>query len=369
MIDPATASFPRKREPMSRGPSRGRGLWVPAFAGATLVAVCLLLNLSQPLHAAGVETFYKGRSLSIIIGYSVGGGYDTYARLLARFFGDHVPGRPTVLPQNMPGAGSIKAANYIYAVAPRDGTQIATFGRTIPVAPLLSVPGASFDATKLTWLGSIAKDTSLCITSAKSEIKTWDDFLSRPSTFGGEGAGADPDVFARLYKNVFGAKVKLVTGYPGTNDISLAMERGEIDGFCGLSWSTLRSVHPDWLNNKSINIIVQAGLKKANELPAVPLAVDLTSSREQRQIVRLLLVSQEMARPFAGPPALPEDRKAALLSAFTDTLHDPAFLAEAARQGLDVDPVTPKELDALLTEAYATPRDIADKAAKATTSD
>ncbi|HLH95835.1 MAG TPA: hypothetical protein VKW08_12045 [Xanthobacteraceae bacterium] len=316
-----------------------------------------------------MDAFYKGRSISVIIGYSVGGGYDTYARLLARYLGDHVPGRPTVVPQNMPGAGSIKAAKYLYSVAPRDGTAIGTFGRTIPVAPLLSVPGASFDATKFTWLGSVAKDTSLCVTSAKSDIKTWDDFRTKPSTFGGEGAGADPDVFTRLYKNIFGAKVNLVTGYPGTNDISLAMERNEIDGFCGLSWSTLKSVHPDWLNNKSINIIVQAGLKKAAELPAVPLALDLTGSREQLQIVRLLLVSQEMARPFAAPPALPDDRRSALLAGFAATLKDPAFLAEAARQGLDVDPVSPEELDALLAEAYATPRDIADKAAKATMSD
>jgi tripartite-type tricarboxylate transporter receptor subunit TctC len=329
----------------------------------------LLLSLAQPLQAAGVETFYKGRSISVIIGYSVGGGYDTYARLLARYLGDHVPGRPTVLPQNMPGAGSIKAANYIYGVAPRDGTAIATFGRTIPVAPLLAVAGASFDATKLTWLGSIAKDTSLCVTSVKSAIKSWDDFLKLPSAFGGEGAGADPDVYARLYKNVFGAKVKLVTGYPGTNDISLAMERGEIDGFCGLSWSTLKSVHADWLNNKSINIIVQAGLKKAAELPNVPLAIDLTGNQEQSQIVRLMMVSQEMARPFAAPPSLPEDRRAALLEAFAATLQDTVFLAEAGRQGLDVDPVSAREVDALLAEAYATPREVAEKAAKATMSD
>jgi tripartite-type tricarboxylate transporter receptor subunit TctC len=363
------SSFPRKREPIKRGRSRGRGLWVPAFAGTTLSVGCLLLGLAQPLQAAGVETFYKGRSVSVIIGYSVGGGYDTYARLLARYLGDHIPGRPAVLPQNMPGAGSIKAANYIYSVASRDGTAIATFGRTIPVAPLLAVAGASFDATKLTWLGSIAKDTSLCVTSAKSEIKSWDDFLKRPSAFGGEGAGADPDVYARLYKNVFGAKVKLVTGYPGTNDISLAMERGEIDGFCGLSWSTLKSVHADWLNNKSINIIVQAGLKRAAELPNVPLAIDLTGNQEQSQIVRLMMVSQEMARPFAAPPSLPEDRRSALIEAFAATLQDTAFLVEAGRQGLDVDPVSAREVDALLAEAYATPREVVDKAAKATMSD
>jgi tripartite-type tricarboxylate transporter receptor subunit TctC len=321
---------------------------------------------AHPSHAAGVEDFYKGRTLSIIIGYSVGGGYDTYGRLLSRYIGDYIPGRPTVVPQNMPGAGSIKAANYIYGVAPKDGTAIATFGRTIAVAPLLSAASAAFDGTKFTWLGSISKDTSLCVTSSKSEIKTWEDFLAKPSTFGGEGAGADPDVFARLYKNVFGAKVKLVTGYPGTNDVALAMERREIDGFCGLSWSTLRSVHPDWLNNKSINIIVQAGLKKEPQLPDVPLAIDLAGSQEQLQIVKLVLVSQEMARPFAAPPGLPADRRTALLTAFEQTLKDQAFLADARTQNLDVDPVSARDVDALLAEVYATPKTVTDKAAKAT---
>jgi tripartite-type tricarboxylate transporter receptor subunit TctC len=339
--------------------------------GAVLAAgiAIAFLNSAQPADAAGVEDFYKGRTVSIIIGYSVGGGYDTYARLLSRYIGDHIPGRPSVVPQNMPGAGSIKAANYIYGVAPKDGTAIATFGRTIPVAPLLAAAGAAFDATKFTWLGSISKDTSLCVTSAKSEVKTWNDFLAKPSAFGGEGAGADPDVFVHLYKNVFGAKARLVTGYPGTNDVALAMERGEIDGFCGLSWSTLKSRHADWLNNKSINLIVQAGLKKEPELPDVPFAIDLATNQEQLQIVKLMLVSQEIARPFAAPPGLPADRRTALIAAFDQTMKDPAFLAEAMTQGLDVDPVSAAAIDALLAEVYATPKSITDKAAKAAMSE
>jgi tripartite-type tricarboxylate transporter receptor subunit TctC len=335
---------------------------------AATIGLALLIS-ARPLTAAGVEDFYKARNVSIIIGYSVGGGYDTYARLLSRYLGDHIPGRPNVVPQNMPGAGSIKAANFIYGVAPKDGTAIATFGRTIAVAPLLAAAGAAFDGTKFTWLGSISKDTSLCVTSAKSEIKTWDDFLAKPSTLGGEGAGADPDVFAHLYKNVFGARSKLVTGYPGTNDVALAMERREIDGFCGLSWSTLKSRHPDWLNNKSINIIVQAGLKKEPELPDIPFAIDLARTQEQHQIVKLVLVSQEMARPFAAPPGLPADRRAALLAAFDQTMKDPAFLAEAKIQDIDIDPVSAKDIDDLLAEVYATPKDITDKAAKATTAE
>jgi tripartite-type tricarboxylate transporter receptor subunit TctC len=334
-----------------------------------LAAAFLVAGTLGAFAQDDVENFYRGKQVSVVVGSSPGGGYDTYARLLARRFGSYIPGNPTVVPQNMPGAGSIKAANYIYGVAAKDGAAIGTFGRTIPVAPLLAAAGAAFDATKFTWLGSISKDTSLCVTSAKSPIKTWDDFLAKPSTLGGEGAGADPDVFAHLYKNVFGAKSKLVTGYPGTNDISLAMERQEIDGFCGLSWSTLRSIHPDWLNNKSVNIIVQAGLKKAPELPDVPLAIDLAKGQEQLQIVKLVLVSQEMARPFAAPPGLPADRRAALIGAFDQTMQDRAFLAEAKKQGLDVDPVSAAAIDALLAEVYATPKSVADKAAKATTTE
>jgi tripartite-type tricarboxylate transporter receptor subunit TctC len=356
--DPPRSSL-RRQGPVRRVLSFRSGVWV-GFA---------LLSFAQSAVAAGVEDFYKGRTVSIIIGYSVGGGYDTYARLLSRYLGDHIPGRPTVVPQNMPGAGSIKAANYIYGVAPKDGAAIGTFGRTMPVAPLLAATGAAFDGTKFAWLGSISKDTSLCVTWSKSAIKTWGDFLTKPSTLGGEGAGADPDVFAHLYKNVFGAKAKLVTGYPGTNDVALAMERQEIDGFCGLSWSTLKSRHPDWLNNKSVNIIVQASLKKEPELPDVPLAIDLTRSQEQLQIVKLVLVSQEMARPFAAPPGLPADRRTALLAAFDETMRDRNFLAEAKTQTLDVDPVSAKDIDALLAEVYATPKSVTDKAAKATMSD
>jgi tripartite-type tricarboxylate transporter receptor subunit TctC len=351
-------------EPNMRRPDRIR-------AGIVLAAGIgfVLLNSAPSADAAEVEDFYRGRTVSLIIGYSVGGGYDTYGRLLSRYLGEHIPGRPNMLPQNMPGAGSIKSANYIYGVAPKDGTAIGTFGRTIAVAPLLAAAGAAFDGTKFTWLGSISRDTSLCVTWSTSGIRTWADFLAKSSTFGGEGAGADPDVFAHLYRHVFGAKAKLVTGYPGTNDVSLAMERGEIDGFCGLSWSTLKSRHPDWLNNKSINIIVQAGLKKEPELPDVPLAIDLTRNQEQLQIVKLVLVSQEIARPFAAPPGLPAERRSALIAAFDETMRDRNFLAEAKTQELDVDPVSPKDIDALLAEVYATPKSVTDKAAKATASD
>ena len=294
--------------------------------------------------------------MSLVIGYSVGGGYDAYGRLLARHLGKHIPGQPNVLAQNMTGAGSLKAANYIYSVAPKDGLAIGTFSRSLAIAPLLAK--AEFDSTKFTWIGSVTDEVSLCVTRHDSPVKTFNDLLAKPSTFGGEGAGSDPNVFALLYRNVFGAKIKLVQGYPGTNEIQLATERGEVDGLCGLSWSTLKGRYPHWLGERKANILVQAGIKTQAELPNVPAATDLAKEPEQRQILNLILIGQAMARPFAAPPGIPADRKAALIAAFDRTMQDPDFLAEAARLNFEVNPVTAARLDALLAEAYATPKDV-----------
>ncbi len=330
---------------------------------APYAVACLGLLLIGPAVGAGVEDFYKGRNVNLIIGYSVGGGYDLYARTLAAHIGRHIPGAPSIVPQNMTGAGSLRAANYIYGVAPKDGSVFGTFSRSMAVAPLLA--DAKFDATKFTWLGSVTNDVSLCVSWHSSAIKTFDDMLTKPFTFGGEGAGSDPDIFALLYKNVFGAKLKLVSGYPGTNDTTLAMERGEVDGLCGLSWGTIKTRHGDWLANKQINLLVQAGLHKEPEIPNVPFAADRTTTDEQRQILRLVVASQGMARPFAAPPDLPPERKAALVDAFAATMKDQAFLSEAARLKLEVNPITPAEIDALLRDVYATPKDVVAKTAKA----
>jgi tripartite-type tricarboxylate transporter receptor subunit TctC len=259
----------------------------------------------------------------------------------------------------------MRAASFLSAAAPRDGSVFGTFGRTIATAPLLMPMSAPLDATKLTWLGSVTNEVSLCVTWHASPVKTWQDALDKPITMGGEGTGADPDVYALLYKNVFGAKWKLVTGYHGTNDTVLAMERGEVDGLCGLSWSTLTSRHPQWLTDKSVNIINQAALKKQPELPEVPLATELTRDPEKLQILKLLLASQEFARPFAAPPDIPADRKAALIAAFEQTMRDPEFLAEAQKLGMDVNPLSAQAVHDLVAELYATPKPVIEKAAQA----
>ena len=340
-----------------------RDYWMPAFAGMTAL---LVVSNFGPARAQSVEEFYKGKNISLLIGFSVGGGYDLYARHLARFMGKHIPGNPTIVPQNMAGAGSLRAANFLFTAAPKDGTAIGTFSRTTGINPLLE-SGATFDGTKFGWLGSVTNDVSTCVTWNTSEVKTWKDFLEKPVTLGGQGPSSEPDIFANLYKNVFGAKIKLVAGYPGTNEISLAMERGEVAGLCGLSWSTLRTRHASWLKEKKINIIVQAAFQKEPEMADVPLIVDLTKDQEKLQILKLFLTAQEMARPFAAPPGIPEDRKAALVAAFDATMKDPEFLAEAAKIKLEVNPVSGKSIDKLLAELYATPKDVLVKAGLAAT--
>jgi len=342
-----------------------RSIRAKVSGACAITSALIALGMAQPAPAAGVEDFYKGKTISLIIGYSVGGGYDLYARLLARHMAKYIPGRPTIVPQNMTGAGSLRAANFIYAAAPKDGTVFGTFGRTIATTPLLMPGSAQFDGTKLTWLGSITNEVSICVTWHASPVKNWKDALEKPITMGGEGSGADPDVYALLYKNVFGAKWKLVTGYHGTNDTVLAMERGEVDGLCGLSWSTLKSRHMQLFTDKKINVIVQAALKKQPELADIPLASELTKNPEQLQILKLLLASQEMARPFAAPPDIPADRRSALLAAFDKTMQDSEFLAEAQKLSMDVNPLPAQAMAELLAELYATPRAVVEKAALA----
>jgi tripartite-type tricarboxylate transporter receptor subunit TctC len=196
-------------------------------------------------------------------------------------------------------------------------------------------------------------------------VKTFHELLTTRATLGGEGAGSDPNIFAQLYRNVFGAKIKLVTGYPGTNEIQLATERGEVDGLCGLSWSTLKARYPHWLQEKKVNVLVQAGIRKQAELTDVPSASELAKEPDQIQILGLMLIGQAMARPFAAPPGIPADRKTALIAAFERATKDPDLLAEAQRLDFEVNPISAAKLDVLLAEAYATPKDIVAKAAKA----
>jgi tripartite-type tricarboxylate transporter receptor subunit TctC len=327
---------------------------------STLTALLpvLALSLAAPAQAEPVADFYRGRSITLVIGYSAGGGYDAYGRVLARHLGRHIPGNPAIVAQNMPGAGSLRSANYLYNVAPKDGTVIGHFSRGMAMEPLIGTSATQFDARKLTWLGSGTDEVSVCVTWHASRVKSWNDMLTIPFTVGGEGTGSDPDIFSAVVRNVFGVKLKLVSGYPGTAEVALAIERGEVDGRCGWSWSSLKLTKPDWIAGKRVNLVAQLALNKSPELPDVPLIFDFATTGRQRQILKLMLSRQSMARPFAAPPDLPEDRKAALRTAFDRTMADMEFLAEAKQRGLEVNPVSGVEIDKLVSELYQTPADI-----------
>ena len=328
-----------------------------AFAAVTLIA------LTHPALAQGVADFYRGRNVTLVIGFSAGGGYDLYGRLLARHLGKHIPGQPGIVAQNREGAGSERAVLYLYNAAPKDGSVIGTFSRSMAVAPLLV--GAPFDATKLTWLGSISSDVSVCMMWHTSPISTFDDMLMKPFTVGGLAKDADPDIFAMVLRNMFGAKLKLVSGYPGTNDGTLAMERGEVDCMCGISWSTAKARHAEWMSSGKVHLPVQFGLRKEPDIPNVPAVTDLANSAEQTRMLRLILAGQAMARPYAAPPGIPDDRRRALIAGFDATMKDPEFLADAAKMQADVSPVSAGDIERLLADVYATPKDIILKAAKA----
>jgi tripartite-type tricarboxylate transporter receptor subunit TctC len=328
---------------------------------ALIIGVCALLS-AGPAHAQGVDEFYKGRTVTVVVGNSAGGGYDLNARLLARHMGRHIPGNPTLIVQNRPGAGGLNAANYMYNAVPKDGLALGIIGRIQILEPLFTKQ--PFDGTKFGWIGSISKDTSTCISSNSSAIKSWDDLMTKEYVAAGQGVGADPDTYALMIKNLFGARVKLVTGYPGTADQMLAMARGEVDGLCGISYSTLKAQHRGLMASKQVNVLVQNALERESELPDVPLVTQFVKDDETLGIVKLIVGTLSMARPFFTPPGIPEDRKAALRAAFDATMKDQDFLADAKQLGIDVAPMTGAAIDRLLAELYATPARIVAKTAQ-----
>ena len=319
-----------------------------------------------PLSQAGAQSpgeFYKGKNVDLYIGYSAGGGYDLYARMLAKHMGKHIPGNPTVVTKNMEGAGSLRLANWLYNVAPKDGTAFGTIGRGTGFDPLFGQKAAQFDATKFTWIGSANNEVSVCVAWHTSGITKFDDLFGRELIVGGTGPAADTDQFPKVVNGVLGTKMRVIAGYPGGNDVGLAMERGEVQGRCGWSWSSVRSTQQKWLDDKKVHVLVQLALDKHPELPDVPLIMDLAKSDEQKQVLKLIFARQVMGRPFLAPPGVPKDRAEALRKAFMDTMQDRDFLAESEKAQLEIVPVSGDDLQKLVAEIYATPPAIAQKAA------
>ena len=330
--------------------------------GLGAIGVLFGSALPQPVQADAVADFYKGKTVTIYIGYSAGGGYDTYARTIGRTIGKHIPGNPKIIAKNKPGAGSLRLANELYNSLPKDGTAIGTFGRGMVMEPLFGNKKAKFDPAKFTWLGSANNEVSVCIAWHESPIQTLDDFLTKPMIVGGTGPGSDTDVFPKVLNAVLGTKLRLVTGYPGGNDINLATERGEVMGRCGYSWSSLKSRFPQWLTGKKVQILLQMSTAKHPELPDVPFVMDLAKTDRDRKILELVFARQAWGRPFAAPPNLPADRAKALQAAFMATMKDPDFLKDAKQQKLEIAPISGEKIGQLIAQLYASPKDIVEAA-------
>jgi len=327
-----------------------------------VLAVCAA-TLARPALAEPVADFYGHTPLTIIVGSGAGGGYDVYARVLAQHFAAHIPGHPAIVVKDQPGAGGLTNFNYMYRTAPRDGSEIAASTNTGTLLPLLGDSGAQFDARQFNWIGSIGKQQAVCTTWHTVPIKTIEDARKQQVLVSATSQNATPAVLPRILNALFDTKFKVISGY-STSEMHLALEKGEVQGICGLAWQTLQSSAPAWIANDDLNVLLQMGLVKDKDLPDVPLALDLLSNPEDQAFFRLTVLTGEFGRPFVAPPGVPVDRVEALRTALLETVRDPAFLADASKANMPVDPLDGAQIQALLNEAYSAPQPMRDRVAK-----
>ncbi len=332
-----------------------RALFVGLAAGTAALA------LAGSAHAQSVEEFYKGKTISFVIGYSAGGGYDAYARLVARHMGDHIPGKPTIVPRNMPGAAGRVASAWVYNVAPKDGTVLATADQSLALAQAMGEK-LQFDTTKFIYIGNPSAENNTTVTWHTSPVKTIEDAKKQEVAVGATG-GSTSSQYPLAMNAVLGTKFKVIMGYPGGNDINLAMERGEVAGRGSNSWASWKATRPEWLKENKINILAQIGLRKSPDLPDVPLLMELGATPEDRAVLRLLSAPSQIGRPIYTTPGVPEDRVKALRDAFEATMKDAAFLEDAKKAGLDIDPVSGAELQQVVQEIVDTPEAVAKRLA------
>ena len=341
-----------------------------------LVSAVIVLALAGRA-AIAQETppeFYKGRQITVIVGSSAGGGYDIYARLLARYMPKHIPGKPNIIVTNMPGAGSNAAAAHLFNVAPKDGTYIGALQNSAVMdalfdASLGNARRLRHDATKFIHLGSATTDHYVCIARSDSPIKSFKDTLTQEFLIGASQPGTSTRDFPAMLNNTTGAKIRQVSGYPGTREITLAIEKNEVQGLCGFSWSSLQSQRPDWVKSGFVRVIVQEhdkGNPEINKM-GVPLAVDFATSPENRKIMELVYSSETFGRPYMLAPGVPEDRVATLRKAFLDTMSDKEFMSDAERIGLAIDPISGEALQALAATIFATPAALVESTKQALT--
>ena len=329
-------------------------------ACAVLAAAGLLASGAS--NTAKADDFYKGKRVKFLVGSSAGGGYDTFARVLARHYGKHIAGNPSFIVQNMPGASSRKVANFLYNKAPKDGGTIAAVFSGIPTEPLVNPDKAHFDARKFTWIGSANKGTFVGFVWHTAPAQSLNDLKSKTMIVGASG-GATFD-YPALSNELLGLNYKIISGYTGTKQIGLAMERGEVHGNAGTTWASIKSQHPDWLKAKKVRVFVQYGKTKHPELSDVPLIMGLAKSEADRQALNLMFVRQEYQRPYIAPPGLPAARVSTLRSGFNATMKDTAYLDDAKKRRLEVSPLTGEQIESLIAEVYKTPAAVVERVKK-----
>ncbi len=324
---------------------------VPAALVAPVLAVA-------PAAAQGPSL--AGKTVTMIIGFGPGGGYDAWGRVMARHIGKHLPGTPNVVPQNMPGGGSFTAANNIYTIAPKDGTVLGIIARDAPLGPLTGAAGARFDPLKISWIGTPTMETNICIAMARAKVKSFKELQQSELIIGNTGVGTGTYSYPKALNGIFGTKFKLISGFPSSTDVFLAMERNEVDGICE-SLDSVIGKRPDWIATKKVNVLFYGGAKPNTDLQGAPFIVDLARNAEEKQALEFLYAGQGIGRPFVAPPDLPADRLKMLRDAFNATMKDKDFVADVTKQKLDLEPEDGEHLEALIRKIYATPKAVVDK--------
>jgi tripartite-type tricarboxylate transporter receptor subunit TctC len=324
------------------------------------LGVLTALATLAAVPAAAQAPNLAGKNVTMLIGFGPGGGYDLWGRVVARHIGKHLPGNPTVVPQNMPGGGSFTAANNIYTIAPKDGTVLGIIARDAPLGPLTGAAGARFDPLKISWIGTPTTETNVCISTEKAKVKTFKDVTENELIIGNTGVGTGTYSYPKALNGLLGTKFKLISGFPSSSDVFLAMERGEVDGICE-SLDSVVGKRPDWISGKKVNVLFQGGVEANSELKGAPFIVDLARTPEEKQSIEFLYAGQGIGRPFVAPPDLPADRLKMLRDAFSATMKDADFIADVKKQKLDLEPEDGAHLEALIRKIYATPKPIVDK--------
>jgi hypothetical protein len=334
-----------------------KGLQVALTAAA-------LLPFQTARAADEAADFYRGKTITVIVGFGAGGGYDLYARLLAHYLGNHIAGTPNIVVQNMEGAGSVRAANYVYSVAPKDGTVIAAVNQNMPMYQMLGGAGAQFNAAEINWLGSMAHSNGTLYTWHQSGINTLEDAKARDVLLGGAGITSDSHIYPTLLNGLLGTKFKVINGYAGTKEIHLAMERGEVMGRGGNTWASVTSSNQDWVEQKKINILVQIGFTPETEIAQVPVLIDLVNTPQKKQIVTVVTLPTALGYTNWLAPEVPASRMKLLRAAYDATMQDKAFLDEAGKHAMMIRPQTGAEIEALVKQAALAPKPVLERTAQ-----